>query len=292
MATRQMLSRATEGTQAPTPGYLYKDLTVAAQTNPTVCQEMAQYLIQRLQKTNPNIKYKSLKLIAKVADQVPHFKRCLSQSPHGVTEIKAHIGYRGALDPVRGDEPNQKIRQAAQEALDAVYREAPTSVSSAAGGGMSSPYYVPASSVGGPRRMDGVGNPRYSDPRLDPRYNGTQPTTIGEAVREAGEVVLGMIKDPLARNIELPPSVGGVPSRGFGELPQVSAQRESKRRKTMPCLTSDWCLCVSFPLPSTITTALLLLFLPRGQPSWLDKRKGSGPWRPTAARTPWCPRRR
>ena len=217
MATRQMLSRATEGTQAPTPGYLYKDLTVAAQTNPTVCQEMAQYLTQRLQKTNPNIKYKSLKLIAKVADQVPHFKRCLSQSPHGVAEIKAHINFRGPLDPVRGDEPNAKIRQAAQEALDAVYRESP-----AGSMGMSNPYNT--ASAAHARRMDGVGNPMFSDPRLDPRYNGTNPTTIGEAVREAGEVVIGMIKDPLARNIEVAPSVGGVvgvPSRGFGELPQV-----------------------------------------------------------------------
>jgi hypothetical protein len=223
MATRQMLSRATEGTQAPTPGYLYKDLTIAAQTNPTVCQEMAQYLVQRLQKPNPNTKYKALKLIAKIADSVPHFKRCLSQSPHGVAEIKAHIGYRGNLDPVRGDEPNQKIRLAAQEALDAVYREAPTSSQMHGAASSSAPYYggAAASSSAASRRMDGMGNPRFSDPRLDPRYNGTQPTTVGEVVREAGEVVLGMIKDPLARNIEIPPSMGGVPSRGFGELPQV-----------------------------------------------------------------------
>lgn len=64
--------------------------------------------------------------------------------------------------------------------------------------------------------MEGIGNPRYQDPRLDPRYNSngaTSTTTsingltnvpaITNAVREAGEVVLGMIKDPLARNIDI-----------------------------------------------------------------------------------------
>lgn len=68
---------------------------------------------------------------------------------------------------------------------------------------------------GGGRRMEGIGNPRYQDPRLDPRYNNhgatstasiqglTNVPAITNAVREAGEVVLGMIKDPLARNIDI-----------------------------------------------------------------------------------------
>ena len=71
--------------------------------------------------------------------------------------------------------------------------------------------------------MDGIGNPNYSDPRLDPRYNGTQPTNFREAIKEAGDVVMGMIKDPLARNVEVPPPrqghSGDLP--GYGK-PQVS----------------------------------------------------------------------
>ena len=56
---RGMLARATEGTDAPTPGYLYVDLAKSATANPAVCAEMAQYLTRRLQsKQNPNIKFK------------------------------------------------------------------------------------------------------------------------------------------------------------------------------------------------------------------------------------------
>jgi len=233
MANRQLLSRATEGTAAPTPGYLYNDLAKAASSNPSACQEMAQYLTSRLQsKNNPNIKFKCLKVIAKLCDQVPRnqFRRQISQHPHAVGAIKEAISFRGPLDPVCGDEPNQKVRSAAQEALDAVYRESSTSELAATqsyggvgGGGMGSSYGPSphAGGGGGPRQMEGVGNPMFSDPRLDPRYNGTQPVTFQDAVREAGSVVKQMIKDPLARNLDgsVVGSGGGVPQRGHGELP-------------------------------------------------------------------------
>lgn len=230
MANRQLLARATEGTSAPTPGYLYKDLAQAASSNPSACQEMAQYLTNRLSsKNNPNIKFKCLKVIAKLCDQVPRnqFRRCISQQPQAVGAIKESLNFRGPLDPVCGDEPNQKVRSAAQEALDAVYRETPSSELPSsnygmAGGASASYGPSPHSSGGGyggapaagPRRMEGIGNPRYSDPRLDPRWNQPQPANLQEAMKEAGEVVMGMIKDPLARNVEI-----GVPSRGVGELP-------------------------------------------------------------------------
>jgi len=245
---RQLLARATEGTAAPTPGYLYKDLAQAATSNPSACQEMATYLTTRLQsKNNPNVKYKCLKVLAKLCEQVPRnqFRRCVSQHPHGVAAIKECLNFRGPLDPVRGDEPNAKVRQAAQEAIDAVYREAPSSEVAAAAasyGGAAPSYgasphgggggggYGGAPGVGGPRRMEGVGNPMYADPRLDPRWNnnphGHQPANLKEAVKEAGEVVLGMIKDPLARNVDVGAAamgVGGggsyVPRQGVGELP-------------------------------------------------------------------------
>ena len=240
MATRQMLARATEGTAAPTPGYLYKDLAQAATANPSACQEMATYLVNRLQsKHNPNVKFKCLKVLAKLCDQVPRnqFRRCLSQHPKAVGAIKESMNFRGPLDPVRGDEPNAKVRQAAQEALDAVYREAPSSevaANATSYGGNISASYAPSPHQGGgmggggggmppgagPRRMEGIGNPRYSDPRLDPRYNGTgQPTNVKDAIREAGEIVAGMIKDPLARNMDVPGPGGNVPRQGHSELP-------------------------------------------------------------------------
>ena len=123
--------------------------------------------------------------------------------------IKEACQFTGHPDPVRGDTINQGVRDAAKLALEAVYREAPSSEMSNAnintsGYGSSS---GPNSNYGPPSqgsRMQGIGNPRYSDPRLDPRYNGEQPQGFQSVVSEAKEVIVGMIKDPLARNIGVP----------------------------------------------------------------------------------------
>jgi hypothetical protein len=231
MSYRALLARATESTDAPTPGYLYVDLAKSATGNPNACQEMASYLTNRLaSKNNPNVKFKCCKVISKLCDQVPrnYFRRCIAQDPNGITAIKEAMQYRGTPDPVRGDEPNERVRQAAKECLDAVYREAPMesqAATTAYGGAgynsnaasMSNQYGAPPHAGGGggglQGKMQGIGNPRYQDPRLDPRYN--EPQGFGSVVKEAGEVIVGMIKDPLARNIAPDP-----PRQGHsGNLP-------------------------------------------------------------------------
>lgn len=228
MSHRSLLARATEGTDAPTPGYLYIDLSKACTGNPNVCTDVASYLTKRLAtKQNPNIKTKCAKVIAKLCDSVPRnaFRRCIAQDHTSVMVIKEACQFKGHPDPVRGDTVNQGVRDAAKLALEAVYREAPSSemvsqnnisTSGYGGGGPSSNsngygnnssnnYGPPVSAQqqqGG--RMQGIGNPRYSDPRLDPRYNGEQPQGFQSVVSEAKEVIVGMIKDPLARNVGMP----------------------------------------------------------------------------------------
>ena len=239
---RGLLGRATEGTDAPTPGYLYMDLAKAATANPTACADMAQYLTRKLQnKQNPNVKAKCCKVIAKLCEQVPRnqFRRCVAQDAQAVAAIKEAINYRGGMDPLQGDAKNERVRAAAREALEAVYKESPSSeqpmqamsgsygASPHAGGGGG--YMGGGGAMGyqggggggggtgsdfGSRRMEGIGNPMYSDPRNDPRFNNGGKTTFQETMREAGEVVKGMIMDPLARN------VGTIPNQGHsGNLP-------------------------------------------------------------------------
>ena len=255
MSHRSLLARATEGTDAPTPGYVYVDLAKAATGNPSACQDMTQYLTRRLaSKQNPNIKFKCCKVIAKLCDAVPRnaFRRCVAQDHAGINAIKEAMNYRGTPDPVRGDEPNQKVRIAAKECLDAVYREAPSSetVNSGGGGygGVSANYYganphqqqqqaMYANSSGGgsSSRMQGIGNPRYSDPRNDP------PPAHGlqGALKEAGEVISGMIKDPLARNVAVDAhhQQQHFPSRGHsGNLPGYGGPSVSFKCTFFVCL--------------------------------------------------------
>lgn len=303
---RGMLARATEGTDAPTPGYLYNDLTKAASSNPMACQEIARYLSNRLQsKQNPNIKAKCCKVIAKLADGVPRnqFRRAVAQDASAVGAIKEAMNFRGPMDPVRGDEPNARVRQAAKEALDAVYREAPTAETSAVPTSSYAPsphanggYSSSSAAYPGGRRMEGVGNPMFSDPRNDPRYNGTQTSSFKEVVREAGDVLVGMIKDPLARNIPTgPPQVHHVPRQGHsGDLPGYNRSQ-----------VSDILCCeIVFgerAVPYSFIYLSLFLFhffnrstdvLRLGHRNSVDKQEDNGPWHPIADPEPSIPKRR
>eukprot|EP00531_Pseudo-nitzschia_arenysensis_P021429 CAMPEP_0116138132 /NCGR_PEP_ID=MMETSP0329-20121206/12616_1 /TAXON_ID=697910 /ORGANISM="Pseudo-nitzschia arenysensis, Strain B593" /LENGTH=765 /DNA_ID=CAMNT_0003633089 /DNA_START=151 /DNA_END=2445 /DNA_ORIENTATION=- len=225
---RQLLSRATDSSEAPTPGYMYIDIAKNAAGNPQTCADVAKYLVGRLSsKNNPNVKFKCLKVIAKTAVS-PYlrgqFKRCMSQDPRAMAAIKEAAQFRGAPDPVRGDAPNEKVRTAAKEALDAIYSDTPASDPSSAGGSfassVSSSYGNPAGGFGGgggggysggapgggPRRMEGIGNPMFKDPRLEPE---PQKLSVNELMNEAKSTVIGMIKDPLARNTNVSIAGGG-----------------------------------------------------------------------------------
>jgi hypothetical protein len=216
---RQLLARATENSDAPTPGYMYLDIAKNAASNPQTCAEIAKYLTGRLaSKHNSNIKFKCLKVIAKTAVS-PYlkgqFKRCLAQDPQAMAAIKDATQFRGPPDPVRGDEPYEKVRNAAKEALDAVYSDTPAAEQG--GGGSSfatsvSSSYGPSSGSGGGgyggappggRRMEGIGNPMFKDPRLEPQPQGIGNMTVNDIVNEAKSTVIGIIKDPLARNLDI-----------------------------------------------------------------------------------------
>jgi hypothetical protein len=237
---RQLLGRATEGTDAPTPGYMYLDISKNAASNPAIAHEIGQYLTRKLaSKTNHNIKFKCLKVISKTAAS-PYmrgqFKRSLAQDPQSMASIKEALQFRGPPDPVRGDEPYARVREAAKEALDAIYSDTPADQSSA-----SPPFATSVSSsygpsphqqgygggggggggggaAGGARRMDGIGNPMFKDPRSEPQAAGIGNMSIHDIAREAKDTFVGMIKDPLARNSEVQSAnhMGHVPRPGGG----------------------------------------------------------------------------
>ena len=235
---RSLLARATDNSEAPTPGYMYNDIAKNAASNPAVCVDIAKYLTGRLaSKNNPNIKFKCLKVISKTATSPflrGQFKRCLAQDPHSMAAIKDALQFRGPPDPVRGDQPYERVRTAAKEALDAIYSEtqesaAPTFSTSSTGSYGASPHqqgggYGGAggggggAGYGGGPKMQGIGNPMFKDPRLEPETHGIANMTINEVVSEAKSTVIGMIKDPLARNMDVHVNnrQGSVPRPGGG----------------------------------------------------------------------------
>lgn len=230
---RTALARATEASDSPTPGYLYVDIAKSAASSPVACAETATYLTNRLSsKSNHNVKYKCLKVIAKVAESPAtrgQFKRAVCQDAAAVAKIKEALNFRGPPDPARGDEIYRRVHDAAREALDAIYSDAPSSTGIGGGGGGmmggsmgsgagvyggsggggvgSSSYGAPVAQQGGGgggRRMEGIGNPVYGDPR-DEKDIGQM--TIGEIAGEVGRTVVNMVKDPLAKNVQVGPPV-------------------------------------------------------------------------------------
>eukprot|EP00986_Skeletonema_menzelii_P005378 scaffold1932_cov146-Skeletonema_menzelii.AAC.2 len=259
MADKSLLSRATDSTTAPTPGYLYNDIGKTL-TSPQACIETTQYLINRLSsKNNVHIKKKCCKVLAKLIVHPVNrgmLKRTLAQNPASIGAIKECTAWRGTMDAVTGDQWNVELREAAKECLDVVYSDVgecggggdPTQFGGVGGGGMmgggptggmaglqqkqgyggpvaaqgiggggSGGYGAPMGGAsgsgygdsnssyggaggGGGSRMQGIGNPMFTDPRLEQQQQAS--TTVGKLsamATEVGGAMLGMIKDPLAK---------------------------------------------------------------------------------------------
>lgn len=239
---RIALARATDSTESPTPGYLYIDIAKMVASSPKACIETVQYLQKRLSGSkNANIKFKCLKVITKVSENPitrGQFKRQVCLTIDLVTAIKDSVQFRGVPDPVRGDAPYERVREAAKECLSAIYSDTTSTDSASSTMGMShyssssSSTHTPNGGVGSTNsypssKMQGIGNPMFSDPRLQsPKPQLAEKIanmSLGEVVGTVGETVRNMIKDPLARGIpdartgSMP--IPGMP--GFGSTGQV-----------------------------------------------------------------------
>ncbi|EJK69195.1 hypothetical protein THAOC_09579, partial [Thalassiosira oceanica] len=96
---KNALSRATDSSSAPTPGYLYNDIARSLVT-PMACAETCNYLVGRLGKSSVHVKRKSLKVLAKVAASPASrgmMKRTVVQNPArrtggGCPDLQTRVG--------------------------------------------------------------------------------------------------------------------------------------------------------------------------------------------------------
>jgi len=223
---RSALARATDSSDAPTPGYLFLDIGKSCATGPKACHDTIQYLLKRLQNKNHNIKYKTLKVIAKVAENPAtrgQFKREVATNPQLVGLIRDSSTFRGPPDPLRGMAIYERVHEAAKEALSAIYSDSGSGPSDGMAPGVGTSYGAPVSGgyggassysggggMGTGAKMEGIGNPMFADPRLVPQNSqrGIAGMTVTEVMSTVGETVVNMVKDPLARNVQIPPARG------------------------------------------------------------------------------------
>lgn len=258
MADRNLLAKATDQSSSPTPGYLYNDIAKQAASSPTIASEIVSYLTRRLEKNNPYVKYKALKTISMVTENPNSrgiFKRTVVMDHQAVKEIKNCLNYRGRSDAVYGDELYERVRTQAKETLDVIYSDEPSKPTGGSGMqgisssnqygqphgggsyGASSSFSSASATPSGPKKMEGIGNPMFKDPRLDANTGKSiGEMTIGEVLNATKDGIIGIINDPLAKNVGSShrpgqmhgrPNYGGQGSSGWSSAPPGQAQLQS-----------------------------------------------------------------
>lgn len=121
-AVKRKLEEATSSQDDVTPVYVLDDIWNLVNTASTDIGAMIDMTNRRLANKSPTVKAKTLRLVKFICGKgASEYKRGLAKNAGPVREL---LHYRGEPDPFKGDVPNQKVREAAKEALDAVF--APT----------------------------------------------------------------------------------------------------------------------------------------------------------------------
>lgn len=128
---KNLLNDATSSYDTPTPGYMLTEISRATLANYPAVVQLQEHLVTNLKKDNHNVKFKCLIIIKHVCRTGrPEFKREMSRH---VEHVKECLQYKGAPDPIYGDENYKKVRDAAKDAMDAIFdSQAPITVSAVA----------------------------------------------------------------------------------------------------------------------------------------------------------------
>ncbi|GIL73671.1 hypothetical protein Vretimale_5445 [Volvox reticuliferus] len=175
----------TAAKEDPSPVYLMDELAEMARGSAESSEKIADRIAKRLQNKSPVVKFKALRLIRHLVNKgCAQFQRTMQRH---ASLIREHIQFKGEPDPFKGDAPNQRVRDAAKEASEALFNtvtaQPVTSLGSRIQGFGSSAAPPPSSgysnSVSGSgasasgSRMVGFGSSGYSAPAAPASTNGS-----------------------------------------------------------------------------------------------------------------------
>lgn len=101
--------------------YSMKELSDMTFKSYAECESIRELLLYRLDRPSPDVKYKTLRIIKYVAQNGRSDFRISFQRK--ATPIKQCQAFRAPPDPLRGDVPSERVREAAREALEAIFNE-------------------------------------------------------------------------------------------------------------------------------------------------------------------------
>jgi hypothetical protein len=118
----QKVIKATAKEESATPGYLLLELANESMVDVKACEILYQCLMKRAAYNEATIKYKTFVVIKHLCIKGnPSLKRLFAS---GAQVIKDALQYKGVPHPLRGDAPNQLVRESAKAALAALYSQA------------------------------------------------------------------------------------------------------------------------------------------------------------------------
>ncbi|CAH1273257.1 TEPSIN [Branchiostoma lanceolatum] len=107
------LVKATSDDESPTPGYLYQEINAMLHESSSQCQQVLDYLVDRLNKDSFHVKLKVLRVMKHLIENGPsEFQQGLRRRAEG---IKAATSYSGPPDPLHGHAPYVVVRKTATE---------------------------------------------------------------------------------------------------------------------------------------------------------------------------------
>lgn len=115
----KLLNGATSGDEKPIAGYMYDEICKITFISVATCAELEDELLSRLKNKSPHTKYKVLKILKHLVEKGHEgFKQDLQRRTEPIRDC---ISFRGKQDQMHGDTFNKKVRQSAEELMQAMF---------------------------------------------------------------------------------------------------------------------------------------------------------------------------
>ncbi|KAK4267422.1 hypothetical protein QN277_024205 [Acacia crassicarpa] len=166
----RMIDSATSNEDKVTPVYKLEEICeLLRSSHISIVKEISEFILKRLEHKSPIVKQKALRLIKyAVGKSGVEFRREMQRHSVAVRQL---FHYKGEPDPLKGDALNKTVRDAAHEAITAIFSEEDNK---------------PSPPEANNRRMQGFGNTNFETPSEDKKSFLSEVVGIGSASIKLG----------------------------------------------------------------------------------------------------------
>lgn len=163
-------------------GYQLNEVTNLSYIQEGSCNYLEDYLIKKLKRNDPKVKFKALRLIKHLCENGnPTFKMLVQRHAN---QIRVCQSYKGTFDPVYGDTLSELVREEAIQCLKSIFSSNNRSDESIKVGNQSKGSGLKANGSANNSykdRIHGFGNPNFID-KIEPDNDSMDISQIGNSI--------------------------------------------------------------------------------------------------------------